>query len=213
MNINEMMDRTFEAEEGERFIVDGIGHIFAQKVKKENASLDTPYGTVVGSVILDFDGKLGLVGYDKAGAKRVLVYQNGKWQGGPLSLKDTRMTPVLVFVGQNGIEIKELTMTEGKELNDSENEEDMIKKLLETSPENIESETKEGDTVIRNVMQGSVPVIIRNNENNKQLRPELIGKLGHIVRELHSPQGLRFEVLVGEDVYNLDWRDVKGRNI
>jgi hypothetical protein len=174
MSLNELFGKVLEADEGESFSVQGIGKMFAKKVKKENASLDTSHGTVTGTVVLDMDGKLGLIGIDTAGKSRVMAHQGGNWQGSTLSLKDAQAKPTMLITGNRGFEKKDLA-------------------------ESVD-ETKEGQSII-----------VKDTIANQEKHPDLVGKLGKIVKKYDTKQGLRVAVKIEGEEYNMDWTDVKGR--
>lgn len=181
MSLNEMIGRAFEAEADEKFMVKGVGYLFADKVKREYAEIDTPLGTVTGTVVIDFEGKPGLIGYDSLDRPRVFAYSKNSWKGSELSLKDSKSNLVVLRIGPKGFEIKSNTVEE-----------------------KIEEKDVEED-----IGMGKVPVTIKDTKDNQDIHPELIGKMGYIVKEYHSQQGLRYDVIVGEDSYNMDWRSVK----
>lgn len=192
-NISDLIGSILEADEGEKFSVDGLGYLLAKKVKRDRVTLDTPRGPITGSLVIDFADKLGVVGIDNNDIKRIFVRQGTEWTTGTLSLKDPRANEVELGIGSSGFQALEKPVAEGKiptaELLDDE----LVKSLIEA------------------IVKPGQSVRIRNNTTNKELHPELIGKIGKIVQEYHEHHGLYYDVKIDgtEEVVHLDWRDIE----
>lgn len=197
MSVSDLTARMFEANHGEKFAVSGFGNLFADRVKRPYASIEYNGKRLTGALIIDFDQKPVFVG----DGGFVLVYDDGsdRWVPGKA-----------VLMTEDG-SMEEISSKEGELVGAFESVVCLYgKSLLEGEPaENLE---KNNDETVVKVKYGTVPALIRDTENARQMYPELIGKMGYVVEERHTPNGLWYYVAIGEDVYRVSWGDIKRRN-